>query len=1095
MSNVPAAALAALATVANPGDDPHVPPATGPIGYAVSTGSILDVAVNYGSDGQGAPIAYELVLDGNNLHSGLTTTDGRDIHLFKEGNLVVGRYEVGGNNVPDGSADEPAAFAIYIDPATGQTTVVQYVSLFHPDDNDSDEEVDIDGGLLYVGVTVVDGDGDPLTDYVDIGSRIEFDDDAPAATFTLNSGLSIIHDETVGVDADANDVATNLSSLFSAVTNKGNDPHESIAPEPEIGYAQSTGPIVTVSNVNFGADGPGPNGGISYSLDIPGSSIASGLFTTEGLPITLFQVNSQVIVGRFDGPDGGTGVGTGDPAAFAIQVDPTTGVVTVVQYVSIKHDDRGDFDEANDNGTDTNDNQNPNDSPDPIQQWINNSALQIIATVTDGDGDELDSQAFNIGNKIIFQDDGPTAGPTTVDGKVCLTSGGAQGADPTDLLFMLPAGAGLTIDISDIINVADHQNSLGYYFADASGNPISGAILSDHAGNPDNEDVLVTIPAGSVPAGAALLGFFLIPDGNDVNPSLADGDPIIFNLVSGVWVASNAGGPLDSAQDRVLFSDRRLNPDDGDADTDPNDFETGTGVRDSNWEDVIDGDNDFNDVQFNVEVCATPNVLILDDEDQDPHILAGSPGIQGGPGDDGVGTSAAGSVNIDYGSDGPATTTNPLVIAAEVSVTNSLNANGGPLHVVWVDAEGNGVPELVSYEWVANPAGGGTLYGISDHFPDAADPVFSLVIDVNGNFTFDLNGPLAHPFTDNDSQNNGLDTEFEDNLSLAFNYTATDGDGDSVTGTITVNVDDDTPDPVGDTATAKEGSASQDINAVFVLDFSGSIDNPELNTMLTAVKAAAQEIFNNTSGDVQLHIVAFSSTATDFGPFNTYAAFEAQINAINGAGRPFAGGTDFTAAIEETMDEWTPLPGYNNQVFFISDGDPNEQTGTGGNSLADSTAADWQDFINDNDLTVTTVGVGNGIINARLQDVDLDGSGSPIAIADFDDLVDALVDVVAGPTSGNVLDNDNFGADGFGRITSITVTEADGTHVYTYVGNDILKDGAAWAPGNDTSILQVTDWSRHRRRLYVLLHRQRLARRRRLELSAADHRRSGRGCT
>ena len=158
------------------------------------------------------------------------------------------------------------------------------------------------------------------------------------------------------------------------------------------------------------------------------------------------------------------------------------------------------------------------------------------------------------------------------------------------------------------------------------------------------------------------------------------------------------------------------------------------------------------------------------------------------------------------------------------------------------------------------------------------------------------------------------------------------------------------------------------------------------------------------------------------------------------------------------MDEWTPLPGYNNQVFFISDGDPNEQTGTGGNSLADSTAADWQDFINDNDLTVTTVGVGNGIINARLQDVDLDGSGSPIAIADFDDLIDALVDVIAGPTSGNVLDNDNFGADGFGRITSITVTEADGSHVYSYdpVGGDILKDGAAWGPGNNTSVLQVT---------------------------------------
>ena len=333
-----------------------------------------------------------------------------------------------------------------------------------------------------------------------------------------------------------------------------------------------------------------------------------------------------------------------------------------------------------------------------------------------------------------------------------------------------------------------------------------------------------------------------------------------------------------------------------------------------------------------------------------------------------------------------------------------------------------------------------------------------LVIDADGDYTFSAFAPLSHPLTDDPTTTGTVETEFEDNLNLQFTYTATDGDGDFVTGTISVNVDDDTPDPVCDTATAKEGSAAQDINAVFVLDFSGSIDNPELNTMLTAVKAAAQEIFNNTSGDVKLHIVAFSSTATDFGPFNTYAAFEAQINAINGAGRPFSGGTDFTAAIEETMDEWTPLPGYNNQVFFISDGDPNEQTGSGGNSLADSTAADWQNFINDHDLTVTTVGVGNGIINARLQDVDLDGSGLPIAIADFDDLIDALVDVVAGPTSGNVLDNDNFGADGFGRITSITVTEADGTHVYSYdpVGGDILKDGAAWGPGNNTSVLQVT---------------------------------------
>jgi hypothetical protein len=420
-SGVPAAALAAFSIISNQGDDPHVPPASGPIGYAVTNGSVLDVEVSYGSDGQGAPIAYELVLDGNNLHSGLETTDGRDIHLFKEGNIIVGRYEVGGNNQPDGTGDEPAAFAIHIDPVTGQTTVVQYVSLRHPDTNSHDEEIDIDGGLLYVKVTAVDGDGDPLTDYVDIGSKIEFQDDGPAATFTLNSGISVIHDETVGVDGDANDVTPgSLANLFSSIGTKGNDPHDTTAPEPEIGYARSTGPIVTVSNVNFGADGPGSSGGVRYTIDVPGvsdddESIPSGLFTTDGRAIYLFEEDG-LVVGRYEDDNFNVNAPeNNDPAAFAIHVDPTTGVVTVVQYVSLKHDDVNDHDEANDDGSEANDSGPVNDAA--VQQWINNSALRLTVTVTDGDGDST-SQQFNIGNRVVFQDDGPALTAATLSGTV-----------------------------------------------------------------------------------------------------------------------------------------------------------------------------------------------------------------------------------------------------------------------------------------------------------------------------------------------------------------------------------------------------------------------------------------------------------------------------------------------------------------------------------------------------------------------------------------------------------------------------------------------------------------------------------------------------
>ena len=76
---------------------------------------------------------------------------------------------------------------------------------------------------------------------------------------------------------------------------------------------------------------------------------------------------------------------------------------------------------------------------------------------------------------------------------------------------------------------------------------------------------------------------------------------------------------------------------------------------------------------------------------------------------------------------------------------------------------------------------------------------------------------------------------------------------------------------------------------------------------------------------------------------------------------------------------------------------------SGGNSLADATAAAWANFIATHDINVTTIGVGDNIQTARLQDVDLDGSGTPILVADFDALLDTLLTVVGGDTSGNVL--------------------------------------------------------------------------------------------
>ncbi|MES0885308.1 DUF5801 repeats-in-toxin domain-containing protein, partial [Roseibium sp. SCP14] len=294
----------------------------------------------------------------------------------------------------------------------------------------------------------------------------------------------------------------------------------------------------------------------------------------------------------------------------------------------------------------------------------------------------------------------------------------------------------------------------------------------------------------------------------------------------------------------------------------------------------------------------------------------------------------------------------------------------------------------------------------------------------------------------------------------------TDGDGDSaeVTSADALNIafEDDGPDAINDSAQLMKGQT--DFNIVFVLDFSGSINNTELATMLSAVEAAGEAFFDN-AGEVQIYLVAFSSTATSAGPFTDFTSFVDQLddwNPAEGGTRPFNGNTDFTDAIEETMDVYVPLAEYNNQVFFLSDGNPNQQTGTGGHSLANSTRADWNTFVSDNDITVQTIGIGNGVDEARLQDVDeADGDDTVITVDDFDDLVDALVNLASVESiSGNVLlgddgvvgggDDDSFGEDG-GRILSIQV----GTVLYTYDADadEITNNGGEpTQPGSELSV-------------------------------------------
>ncbi|TNB48437.1 BapA prefix-like domain-containing protein [Martelella lutilitoris] len=240
--------------------------------------------------------------------------------------------------------------------------------------------------------------------------------------------------------------------------------------------------------------------------------------------------------------------------------------------------------------------------------------------------------------------------------------------------------------------------------------------------------------------------------------------------------------------------------------------------------------------------------------------------------------------------------------------------------------------------------------------------------------------------------------------------------------------------------------SDENFNIAFVLDFSGSVDYNEARTMLDAVKVAGQTFFEGTTGDVQIQLVAFSSDARSTVSFTNYADFAAQVDAWYNS-RPYNAGTDYTAAVQKTMEAYTPLDGYDNRVFFMSDGEPTEQTQQRwengkwvvDHSLESATQAAWNDFVADNKIDVQTVGIGQGVTVPRLQDVDeADGDNHVVQVANFDDLVDELLDVLKEvDVAGNVLngadgvagtaDDDLLGIDG-GRILSIDV---DG-ETYTY---------------------------------------------------------------
>src|SRR5262249_31907215 len=113
------AGAALFGSVANPSSD------LSPAGFAQdATPVVSSTRSPVGADQEGGTTAFSLAVSAAGVDSGLDTTDGTSIFLFKEGDLVVGRI---------GGAAGAAAFAVAINSTSGVVSTAQYASLKHPD--------------------------------------------------------------------------------------------------------------------------------------------------------------------------------------------------------------------------------------------------------------------------------------------------------------------------------------------------------------------------------------------------------------------------------------------------------------------------------------------------------------------------------------------------------------------------------------------------------------------------------------------------------------------------------------------------------------------------------------------------------------------------------------------------------------------------------------------------------------------------------------------------------------------------------------------------------------------------------------------------
>ena len=238
----------------------------------------------YGADGQATSNAliYTLNISSNGVDSGLDTTSGQNVLLYKVGNQIEGRAGIESGDV---------VFRISIAPTTGAVTLTQSKALKHPVGGSSyDESLSIsNAGLITLTATATDGDGDAVTsDPVAVGDRFIFKDDGPS----IGSAPAV-------TSVDEKGLATGSEPNTSLLTAVGN------------------------LSVSYGQDGSGNGGGLSFAANQ--TALKAVLDSTGNSGISINAAGNVLTATR------------GGSVVFKVTLDTTTGKYSFELLGSLNH--------------------------------------------------------------------------------------------------------------------------------------------------------------------------------------------------------------------------------------------------------------------------------------------------------------------------------------------------------------------------------------------------------------------------------------------------------------------------------------------------------------------------------------------------------------------------------------------------------------------------------------------------------------------------------------------------------------------------------------------------------------------------------------